>query len=170
MQQRPFYGHYTVQAPFCQPTGRGCFYILRTKGRIIIITELNFAKLTPAAWSIATATNYGGVDNGRDLLLHNIREGRTVHPAEENLPEEYVPDYAALKPQYEAIPKGRVLSSANVWHRTCRANYRALTELWADRDYAGMVELMEAAADPGPVSGPARDEWEEAREDAGAHE
>ncbi len=31
-------------------------------------------------------------------------------------------------------------------------------------DCAGMVELMEAAADPGPVgNGPAREEWEEAR-------
>lgn len=72
----------------------------------------------------------------------------------------------ALGEQYNAIdPEERagVMSASNVWHRVCQDNYKELCALWMEGDCAGMVELMEAAADPGPVgNGPARQEWEEA--------
>ncbi len=37
-----------------------------------MITELNFAKLTPAAWAISKANNVD-VGVGRSMLLHNLR-------------------------------------------------------------------------------------------------
>lgn len=132
-----------------------------------MITELNFAKLTPAAWAIATANNVD-VGVGRSMLLHNLREGKEMNPMSP-LPEEFTPDWAALGEQYNAItPEERagVMSASNVWHRVCQDNYKELCALWMERDCAGMVELMEAAADPGPVgNGPAREEWEEAQKE-----
>ena len=135
-----------------------------------MITELNFAKLTPAAFAIANANDVD-VGVGRSMLLHNLREGREMNPMAE-LPDEFTPDWAALGEQYNAtVPEERagVMSASNVWHRVCEGNYQALMELWMrdPSDCAGMAELIEAVADPGPVgSGPARREWEEAREPA----
>lgn len=113
-----------------------------------MITELNFAKLTPAAWAIANA-NGVDVGVGRSMLLHNLREGREMNPMAE-LPDEFTPDWAALGEQYNAIdPEERagVMSASNVWHRVCQDNYKELCALWMEGDCAGMVELMEGAAD-----------------------
>ena len=137
-----------------------------------MITELNFAKLTPAAWAIAAANNVD-VGVGRSMLLHNLREGREMNAMAE-LPDEFTPDWAALGAQYNATaPEERagVMSASNVWHRVCEDNYKALVELWLAKDYQGMVDLVASAADPGPVgSGPARREWEEARQEGEGHE
>lgn len=57
-----------------------------------MITELNFAKLTPAAWAIAAANNVD-VGVGRSMLLHNLREGQAMNPMED-LPDEFAPDWA----------------------------------------------------------------------------
>ena len=130
-----------------------------------MITELNFAKLTPAAWAIATANNVD-VSVGRSMLLDNIRRDMENNPMSP-LPEEFTPNWAALGEQYNAIdPEERagVMSASNVWHRVCQDNYKKLCAMWMSWNCAGMVELMEAAADPGPVgNGPARQEWEEAQ-------
>lgn len=136
-----------------------------------MITELNFAKLTPAAWAISKATGMD-VGVGRSMLLHNLREGREMNPMAP-LPDEFTPDWAVLGEQYNVItPEARagVMSNSNIWHRVCRETYFELVKLWQAEDYQGMAELVASTADPGPVSGPARQEWEEAREDAGAHE
>ena len=128
-----------------------------------MITELNFAKLTPAAWAIATANNVD-VGVGRSMLLHNLREGKAMNPMAE-LPDEFTPDWAALKPKYEALEHGGVNSAVNVWHRICQDNYKRLCELWNQNGYQTMVALVELSTDPGPVgNGPARQEWEEAQE------
>ena len=117
-----------------------------------MITELNFAKLTPASFALANANDVdAGV--GRSMLLNNIRHGREVDHIMTGLDPEYLPDWAALKPQYEALEHGGVTSAVNVWHRVCQDNYKALVELWNANDYQGMVELMENAADPGPING-----------------
>ena len=133
-----------------------------------MITELNFAKLTPAAWAISKATGMD-VGVGRSMLLDNIRRGMENNPMSP-LPDEFTPDWAALGEQYNAIdPEERagVMSASNVWHRVCQDNYKKLCELWMEGDCAGMVELIENSADPGPVgNGPARQEWEEAQEPA----
>ena len=128
-----------------------------------MITELDFAKLTPAAFAIANANDVGV---GRSMLLHNLREGREMNPMAE-LPDEFTPDWETLGEQYNAtVPEERagVMSASNVWHRVCEDNYKALVELWLAKDYQGMVDLVASAADPGPVgNGPAREEWEEAQ-------
>ena len=133
-----------------------------------MITELNFAKLTPAAWAISNANNVD-VGVGRSMLLHNLREGKEMNPMAE-LPDEFTPDWAALSEQYNAIdPEERagVMSDSNVWHRVCQDNYKRLCELWNQGGYQVMVELVKLAKDPGPVgNGPAREEWEEAQEPA----
>lgn len=54
-----------------------------------MITELNFAKLTPAAWAIATANNVD-VSVGRSMLLHNLQEGKEMN-AMAALPDEFAP-------------------------------------------------------------------------------
>ena len=117
-----------------------------------MITELNFAKLTPASFALANANDVD-VGVGRSMLLNNIRHGREVDHIMTGLDPEYLPDCAALKPQYEALEHGGVTSAVNVWHRVCQDNYKALVELWNANDYQGMVELMENAADPGPING-----------------
>ena len=130
-----------------------------------MITELNFAKLTPAAWAISKATGMD-VGVGRSMLLDNIRRGMENNPMSP-LPDEFTPDWAALKPQYEALNnKGGVMSNSNIWHRVCRETYFELVKLWQAEDYQGMADLVANTADPGPVgSGPARQEWEEARKE-----
>ena len=133
-----------------------------------MITELNFAKLTPAAWAISKATGMD-VGVGRSMLLHNLREGREMNPMSP-LPDEFTPDWAALGEQYNAIdPEERagVMSASNVWHRICNEKYFELVDLWKAEDYQGMADLVASTADPGPVgNGPARQEWEEAQEPA----
>ena len=130
-----------------------------------MITELNFAKLTPASFALANANDVdAGV--GRSMLLNNIRHGREVDHIMTGLDSEYLPDWAALKPQYEALEHGGVTSAVNVWHRVCQDNYKVLVELWNEnpRNCAAMAKLVESAADPGPISGPAREEWEKEQE------
>lgn len=130
-----------------------------------MITELNFAKLTPAAWAISKATGMD-VGVGRSMLLDNIRRGMENNPMSP-LPDEFTPDWAALKPQYEALNnKGGVMSNSNIWHRVCRETYFELVKFWQAEDYQGMADLVANTADPGPVgNGPARQEWEEARKE-----
>lgn len=134
-----------------------------------MITELNFAKLTPAAYAMSNANDVD-IGVGRSMLLNNIRQGKEVDPIMEDLDPDYLPDWAALQPQYEALEKGGVCSAVNVWNRVCQDNYKALVALWNEepRNCAAMVELMENAIDPGPVSGPAREEWEEAQKEEAA--
>lgn len=136
-----------------------------------MITELNFAKLTPAAFAMANANDVD-VGVGRSMLINNIRHGQEIDPIMEGLDPEYMPDWAALQSQYEALEHGGVGSVVNVWNRICQDNYKALVELWNQepRDCAGMAALVESAADPGPVSGPAREEWEKAQETEAEHE
>ena len=126
-----------------------------------MITKLNFAKLTPASFALANANDVD-VGVGRSMLLNNIRHGREVDHIMTGLDPEYLPDWAALKPQYEALEHGGVTSAVNVWHRVCQDNYKVLVELWNEnpRNCAAMAKLVESAADPGPISGPAREEWE----------
>ena len=136
-----------------------------------MITELNFAKLTPAAFAISNATGMD-VGAGRSMLLHNLREGKEMNPMCP-LPDEFTPDWAVLGEQYNAIsPEERadISSATNVWHRVCQDNYKELVTLWNEepRNCAGMVEVVENAIDPGPIGGPAREEWEADKEESEA--
>lgn len=128
-----------------------------------MITVLNWDLLTPAAWAMANANNVD-VGVGRSMLINNIRHGREVDPIMKDLDPRYMPDWAKLKEQYDATdPEANagVSSEINEWHRKNQANYKKLVELWNKnpRDCDGMVMLMQTSEDPGPVSGPARQEW-----------
>ena len=61
-----------------------------------MITELNFAKLTPASFALANANDVD-VGVGRSMLLNNIRHGREVDHIMTGLDPEYLPDWAAEK-------------------------------------------------------------------------
>ena len=74
-----------------------------------MITKLNFAKLIPASFALANANDVD-VGVGRSMLLNNIRHGREVDHIMTGLDPEYLPDWAALKPQYEALEHGGVTS------------------------------------------------------------
>ena len=60
-----------------------------------------------------------------------------------------------------AVPLGNLSTSTpnwlidefNAWIRKRQGNVKALAALWNAKDYQGMIELMENAADPGPING-----------------
>jgi len=56
-----------------------------------MITELNFAKLTPASFALANANDVD-VGVGRSMLLNNSRRGREVDHIMTGLDPEYLPD------------------------------------------------------------------------------
>lgn len=130
-----------------------------------MITELNYFKMIPAVWAIAEAT---GRDVGvaRSMLKNNIRLGYEVDPMSP-LPDAFTPNWAELKKAYESKPvDAGVNSDFNIFCRVANECYFQLVTLWQKKDYQGMVDLMEATADPGPVgNGPAREEWEESKKD-----
>lgn len=101
--------------------------------------------LTPAVWAIAEA-NGVDVGVGANMVQQNLREEAAVNPGAEELPE-------AFRPEWDAN------EAFNAWLRTIRANYGALCELRRAEDWAGMVALMGAAQDPGPIDG--QRPWEE---------
>ena len=55
-----------------------------------MITELNFAKLTPASFALANANDVD-VGVGRSMPLNNIRHGREVDHIMTGLDPEYLP-------------------------------------------------------------------------------
>ena len=77
-------------------------------------------------------------------VRNNIRHGRAVDPVED-IPAEYIPDWAALHAQEEAM--GDAWVDAWVAMNTRRQHLHAnLSHLWASGDYAGMVALMDEAS------------------------
>ena len=70
-----------------------------------MITKLNFAKLTPASFALANANDVD-VGVGRSMLLNNIRHGREVDHIIDGARPGVSADWAALKPQYEALEHG----------------------------------------------------------------
>ena len=74
-----------------------------------------------------------------------------------------------------ATPCFRTTSAAvnddyNAYIRKRQYLMKQLKPLWNNGDYQGMIDLMEATADPGPVSAPAREEWEKEQEEAATDE
>ena len=130
-----------------------------------MITELYYPKLIPAVWAIASHNN---VDVGvaRSMLQNNIRHGKEIDGMA-ILPDDYMPDWAALKEDYDATPvDAGVNSNFNVFSRIAQACYVKLCALWREGRYAEMITLIEGTEDPGPISGPARKEWEDAKKEA----
>ena len=115
---------------------------------------INFNPLTPAVFAVGEK-NDRDIGVAADMLMQNIREGREVNAMAE-LPIAHQVDWPRIGKAYDAMDDGERKAAndgLNAWLRTMRANYKALCALWAKKDYAAMVKLMEGASDPGPISG-----------------
>ena len=128
-----------------------------------MITVLDWDMLTPAAFAMSNANDVD-VGVGRSMLINNIRWGKEIDPIMKDLDPRFMPDWAKLKEEYDKNSpeeNAGVSSELNVWHRKNHDNYKKLVELWNKdpRDCEGMVYLMKTSEDPGPISGPARQEW-----------
>ena len=115
---------------------------------------INFNALTPAIFALGEANNCDlGV--AMDMCMQNIREGREVNAMAE-LPIAHQVDWPRIGKAYAAMDdheRKAANDGLNAWLRTMRGNYKALCALWAAKNYAAMVKLMEGASDPGPISG-----------------
>ena len=111
--------------------------------------NINWNELTPACYAIANANDVD-VGVGGNMVQNNIRHGRAEHPGAENLPVAFRPDWNALGAGADLAAEN---DEFNAWIRKRRSNVKALAALWNAKDYQGMVELMENAADPGPING-----------------
>ena len=115
---------------------------------------INWNTLTPVIFGIGEANNRDlGV--AMDMCMQNIREGREVNAVPE-LPIAHKVDFDRAGKAYAAMDEAERKAAndgLNAWLRTMRGNYKALCALWAAKNYAAMVKLMEGASDPGPISG-----------------
>lgn len=126
---------------------------------------INYNELVPVCYAIANA-NHVDLGVGDSMMQNNIRHGYAMHPGDENLPEEFRPDWAKLheeNPDLAAVNK-----EYNEYIRKRMALMTQLKPLWNGKDYQGMIDLMEATEDPGPFSGPAREEWEKEKAEEAA--
>lgn len=116
---------------------------------------INWNTLTPALFAISNAVDMDlGVAS--NMIQQNIYDGRNTNPGAETLPIAFRPDWAYLHDVYaimEAEKIGDFNRDFNVWLRKWQENYKPLCILWAKKDCAAMVKLMEGASDPGPISG-----------------
>ena len=129
--------------------------------------SINYNQLTPACYAIANANDVDlGV--GDSMLQNNIRLGRDEHKGAMVLPRAFRPDWAALHADTPDL--AAVNDDYNAYIRKRQTLMTQLKPLWNNGDYQGMIDLMEATADPGPVSAPAREEWEKAQEEAATDE
>lgn len=119
--------------------------------------SINYNNLVPACYAIANANDVDlGV--GDSMLQDNIRCGEDKHKGATVLPKEFRPDWAKL---HEENPDLALVNNEyNAYIRKRQALMTQLKPLWNSGDYQGMIDLMEATEDPGPVSVPAREEWE----------
>ena len=119
--------------------------------------SINYNKLVPVCYAIANANNVDlGV--GDSMLQNNIRLGRDEHKGATVLPKKFRPDWAKLHEENPDL--AAVNGEFNAYIRKRMDLMVQLKPLWNDGDYQGMINLMEATADPGPISQPAREEWE----------
>lgn len=119
--------------------------------------SINYNKLVPVCYAIANANNVDlGV--GDSMMQNNIRLGRDEHPGATVLPKKFRPDWAKLHEENPDL--AAVNGEFNAYIRKRMALMVQLKPLWNEGDYQGMIDLMEATDDPGPISQPAREEWE----------
>lgn len=127
---------------------RALYHKTKMKGSTTM-KNINWNELTPACYAIANANDVDlGV--GGSMVHNNIRHGRAVDIGAENLPVAFRPDWAALGADADLAAEN---DEFNAWIRKRQGNVKALAALWNAKDYQGMIELMENAADPGPING-----------------
>ncbi len=118
--------------------------------------NINWNELTPACYAIYEGSGaHGGITDAANMVQRNIIDGVDTYPGAEAMPELYRPLWAVLG-GLEAVQEGN--DEFNAWVRKLSANAAALNELYQEGKYAAMVDAVEEAEAPGPVSGPARQE------------
>lgn len=126
---------------------------------------INYNELVPVCYAIANA-NHVDLGVGDSMMQNNIRHGCEMHPGAENLPEEFRPDWAKLHEENPDL--AAVNGEFNAYIRKRMDLMVELKPLWNSKDYQGMIDLMEANEDPGPISVPAREEWEKEKAEEAA--
>ena len=79
-------------------------------------------------------------------IRNNIRQGRAVDPVA-GIPAAYVPDFAALGRQEMAMGEDAFARAWAAMNQRCQQRYTGLCRLWEEKDYDGMVALMERAGE-----------------------
>ena len=103
------------------------------------MTTNKWNHLDPALLAVAE-TRDADLGVACDMLRNNLRQGRDVDGDTTILPEEYRPDYeASVK---EDLTKKSEFTLFRVFSEKQQAYYKELCELWADKDYVGMVKVM----------------------------
>lgn len=124
---------------------------------------IDYNKMTPVVYAIAN-TNNVDLGVGDSMMQNNIRLGREEHLGANMLPREFRPDWAKLHAENPDL--AAVNGEFNAFIRKRQALMVQLKPLWNGHNYQGMIDLMAATDDPGPVSVPAREEWEKEKEEA----
>ena len=75
-------------------------------------------------------------------VRNNIRQGRAVDPVT-GIPALYMPDWDALHAYEESIGTDAFAAAWTAMNDTRRDNAAALSVLWGNKDYTGMVNLMD---------------------------
>ena len=126
---------------------------------------INYDKLTAIIFA-AAQENKVPVSDGASMVNANIRDGRETYPLRGSLPMDFkymIPNWATMG-GHDALVDSN--GAFNAWLRKMKANYAELTGYWREHKCNHMCTLMEQSQDPGPVSGPAREEWEKEQEEA----
>ena len=74
-------------------------------------------------------------------VRNNIRHGSAIDPVT-GIPTLYMPDWAALHAHEESIGTDAFAAAWTAMNDTRRDNAAALSVLWGNKDYTGMVNLM----------------------------
>lgn len=124
---------------------------------------IDYNKMIPIVYAIA---NFQNVDLGvgDSMMQTNIRVGQDQYRGQETLPVEYQANWSVLhitNPDLAAVN-----GEFNAFIRKRQKLMPQLAEMWNAKNYKGMIRLMEASDDPGPVSVPAREEWEKEKEES----
>lgn len=101
---------------------------------------INWNKLTPVAWAIATEQGRD-VGVGRLMVQQNVTNGTEINTGADMLPELYRPDWKSLKAEYEEVDVEEGNNHFNVWVDVTQEHYKELCDMWKSKDYAGMVRL-----------------------------
>ena len=76
-------------------------------------------------------------------VRNNIRHGSAIDPVT-GIPTLYMPDWAALHAYEESVGADAFAAAWADMDKLRQKLYFALTDLWGNNDYTGMVQLMDA--------------------------
>lgn len=84
-------------------------------------------------------------------VRNNICHGSAIDPVE-GIPALYTPDWAALHAYEESVGEDTFVAEWTEMNDRRRDHAAELSVLWGNKDYVGMVALMDGAEQTGEVS------------------